>query len=144
MVTYAKLIQRIKTMSKNKVPTAEEAKAKLEELKSEVVASAENKKARISPTQIFLGEIKEVIEKAIKDDVSYAQISRDIFSVYSFKISTQTLRAFAHNVLGISKRKKSASATAVASKDKVYISSEKTPPKKMANSDGIKTEKKGF
>jgi len=109
-------------MSKNKVPTAEETKAKIEELRNEITESIKNKKARISPVQIFLNEIKEIISDAIKNDISYAQISRDINTIFSFKVSTQTLRAFAHNELNIPKRKKpSSSPSTKGVKDKVYV-----------------------
>lgn len=131
-------------MAKNIAPTKEEAKAKLEAFKEQIETSATSAKVRTSPTQDFLKEIEEVIRKAIEENVSYAQICRDIKEIYSFKISTQTLRAFAQNNLGVQPRqKKSRTATAV-SEDKVFIEEEKTAPKKMQNSDGIKNEKKGF
>ena len=91
---------------KNKVLTAEEIKSKLDDFKAEIEDSAENKKNRVSPTQEFLNEIKEVIQIGIDKDVSYPQIVKDIYKVFGFKTSTQTLRAFAINELGVIPKKR--------------------------------------
>ena len=93
-------------MAKRKIITSDEINAKKEELKAKVKESAEEVKSGIrrSPATDFLAEIKEIIKEALDNNVSYRQLSKDIDDVYSFKVSEQTIRAFAHSVLGVPKR----------------------------------------
>lgn len=96
--------------------TKEEIEAKKDELKAKV--SESKKKAlvgRSSPAKDFLNEISDIVKDALKHNVSYKQLAKDIFDTYKFKVSEQTLRAFAQNVLGVEKQKRSkktANATA--------------------------------
>ncbi len=93
-------------MAKRKAPTSDEINAKKEELKAKVKESEEEAKSgvRSSPATDFLAEIKEIVKEALDNGVSYRQLSKDIDSVYSFKVSEQTIRAYAHSVLGVPKR----------------------------------------
>lgn len=87
--------------------TKEEIEAKKEALKNKV--SESKKKAlvgRSSPAKDFLTEISDIVKDALNHNVSYKQLTKDIFDVYSFKVSEQTLRAFAQSVLGVKKGKK--------------------------------------
>jgi len=111
-------------MAKIKTLTHEEIEAKKDELKAKVNDS--KKKAlvgRSSPAKDFLNEISDIIKDALKHNVSYKQLTKDIFEIYNFKVSEQTLRAFAQNVLGIAKQKRSKkSANTTASvEDKVSL-----------------------
>ena len=87
--------------------TSEEIANKIAELDAKIDDSIKNKTiGRVSPAKTFLNEIKDLIKKAIDNEVSYKQLSKDILEVYNFKVSEQTIRAFAHNVLGIEKKKR--------------------------------------
>ena len=88
--------------------TSEEIANKIAELDAKIDDSIKNKSMgrRVSPAKTFLNEIKDLIKKAIDNEVSYKQLSKDILEVYNFKVSEQTIRAFAHNVLGIEKKKR--------------------------------------
>ena len=93
-------------MAKVKTLTHEEIEAKKDELKAKV--SESKKKAlvgRSSPAKDFLNEISDIVKDALKHNVSYKQLAKDIFDTYKFKVSEQTLRAFAQNVLGVEKQK---------------------------------------
>ena len=85
-----------KITRKNVAPTAEEIKNKkklLEEgfkqLKTEV---------SLSPTQLFLGQIKDLLEVAIKDKISYRKIAIKIEEVYGYRVSEQSLRTFVKKI----------------------------------------------
>ena len=85
--------------------TSEEIANKIAELDAKIDDSIKNKSmGRVSPAKTFLNEIKDLIKKAIDNEVSYKQLHKDILEVYNFKVSEQTIRAFAHNVLGIEKK----------------------------------------
>jgi len=100
-------------MSKMKAITKEEIRAKKEALKEKIaISKSEVGVVRASPATDFLNEISDLIKDALSNKVSYKQLSKDIFSVYSFKVSEQTIRLFAQNVLGVPKRKKIKRATA--------------------------------
>ena len=87
--------------------TSEEIANKITELDAKIDDSIKNKtNGRNSPAKNFLNEIKDLIKKAIDNEVSYKQLSKDILEVYNFKVSEQTIRAFAHNVLGVEKKKR--------------------------------------
>jgi len=87
--------------------TSEEIANKIAELDAKIDNSIKNKTiGRVSPAKTFLNEIKDLVKKAIDNEVSYKQLSKDILEVYNFKVSEQTIRAFAHNVLGVEKKKR--------------------------------------
>lgn len=119
-------------MAKIKIPTAEEIEAKKEALKTKIATSKENaKNGRISPTQNFLNQVKDLIDDAIKSGVSFAQISKDIYEVYSFKVSAQTIRVFAQNHLGLEKKSRNKKAEKTTPKSK---------PEKEASNDRKKSD----
>ena len=93
-------------MAKRKALTNAEINDKKEELKGKVKESIELAKSgvRSSPATDFLEEIKEIVKEALNNSVSYKQLSKNIYDVYSFKVSEQTIRAYAHSVLGVPKR----------------------------------------
>lgn len=94
-------------MSKVKVLTSEEIEAKKDELKAKINDSKKRAMAgRLSPAKDFLSQISDIIKDALKNNVSYKQLTKDIFDVYSFKVSEQTLRSFAQNALGVAKQKR--------------------------------------
>jgi uncharacterized protein YydD (DUF2326 family) len=95
-------------MTKRKTITIAEINAKKQKLETTIAESINRAKSgsRVSPAMDFLEEIKELIENAIKNNVSYRELSKNIYDVYSFKVSEQSIRAFAHANLGIPKRSK--------------------------------------
>ena len=87
--------------------TSEEIAKRKDELNAKIDDSIKNKtNGRNSPAKNFLNEVKDLVKKAIENEVSYKQLSKNILEVYNFKVSEQTIRAFAHNVLGIEKKKR--------------------------------------
>jgi len=89
-------------MKKNRVPSKQEIETKKEALLKLVNETIEKiKQGRSSPSTDFLLEIKEIIKEMIDNGVSYKKISIVIYQIYSFKISEQTIRAFAHSVLNV-------------------------------------------
>jgi hypothetical protein len=108
--------------------TKEEIEAKKDEFKAKVSESKKNALlGRSSPAKDFLNEISDIVKDALKYNVSYKQIAKDIFDTYKFKISEQTLRAFAQNVLGVEKQKRSKNTTkATASVEDKVLYNENT------------------
>lgn len=95
-------------MIKNKPLTKQEIESKKEAFSEQIKISSEKAKlGRISPSSEFLFEIKELVKKAIDNDVTYTQIVKDIYSIYNFQIGVQTLRVFCQTQLGVSKKVKS-------------------------------------
>ena len=87
--------------------TSEEIAKRKDELNAKIDDSIKNKtNGRNSPAKNFLNEVKDLVKKAIENEVSYKQLSKNILEVYNFKVSEQTIRAFAHNILGIEKKKR--------------------------------------
>ena len=85
--------------------TSEKIASKKAELEAKINNSIEAKKmGRVSPAKKFLNEVQDLVKKAIESGVSYKQLSKDIFDIYNFKVSEQTIRSFAHNVLGVEKQ----------------------------------------
>ncbi len=117
-------------MAKRKEITSDEINAKKEELKAKVKESVKEAKlgVRRSPATDFLVEIKEIVKEALDNDVSYRQLSKDINDVYSFKVSEQTIRAFAHSALGIPKRSRN-------TKKEEAVTDEKEVKKNPAKAD---------
>jgi ArsR family metal-binding transcriptional regulator len=127
MITYAIIITIVKGIAKmknKKTMNIDEINAKKNALDERINESIEQaKNGRKSPAKEFLAEISDSIKKAIDNGVSYTQLSKDIYAVYNFKVSEQTIRAFAHLVLGVPKRKKSATAATAAGNGKVLKTS---------------------
>jgi transposase len=93
-------------MKKKRALSKEEIEAKKEEFTKKAKEAIEEAKTgkRKSPAAIFLNEIKDIVKEMIDNGVSYTKIAKTIYDVYSFRISEQTVRAFAHSVLGVPKK----------------------------------------
>lgn len=61
---------------------------------------------RSSEIQTFLNKIKELVETAVKQGLSYKQIAKSIYSTWNVKVSDQTVKRFAENTLGIKKEQR--------------------------------------
>lgn len=61
---------------------------------------------RASEIQTFLNKIKELVETAVKQGLSYKQIAKSIYSTWNVKVSDQTVKRFAENTLGIKKEER--------------------------------------
>ena len=119
-----KLGIRIENMAKMKIPTQEEIEALKSDFTSELNAiNKAEKEGKSSPKRNFLNSISKEIKSSIENGTTYVGIKTAIKKVYNVSVSTQIIADFAHSELGIPKRKKSAVATTVASKDKVVKSS---------------------
>jgi len=123
------------------VPPACKTQAKKADLITKLKQSAEEaKNGRISPSKAFLGEVKDVVEEALDNNVSYKQLSKDIYDIYSFKISEATIRAFAYSTLGITPKKRKAKNTTVATEKaepKTSLEIKKDMAKKVENKDEV-------
>ena len=125
-------------MAKVKTLTHEEIEAKKEELKAKVNDSKKRAlSGRSSPTKAFLTEVSDIIKDALKHNVSYKQLTKDIYDTYNFKVSEQTLRAFAQNVLSIEKQKRVKRVKNVTQKED--NDTQKSEPKED-NGDRIKSD----
>ena len=83
------------------VDTIKQKEAQLIEKAKEV---KKQKAVRKSPARILLESIGDTIKKlVVQEGLSYPDISRIIKDVYDVKISAQTIRAYAHDVLGVPK-----------------------------------------
>jgi len=99
-------------MAKIKALSKEEIEAKKAEFEEQIKSSSEKAKlGRVSPATEFLIEIKDLVKQALDSNVTYAQISKDIYSVYNFKVGVQTLRVFAQNSLGVEKKTRAKNKT---------------------------------
>jgi len=88
------------------VDTIKQKEAQLLEKAKEV---KKQKAVRKSPARILLESIGDTIKKlVVNEGLSYPDISRIIKDVYDVKISAQTIRAYAHDVLGVPKDEKRA------------------------------------
>lgn len=81
---------------------------------------------RISEIQLFLNKIKDLIETAIKNGLSYKQTARIIYATYNVKVSDQTVKRFSENTLGIKKERR-------IKKEVAKPQSTATPPTKKAD-----------
>ena len=98
-------------MAKKKVVTldADTIKQKEAQLLEKAKEVKKQKTVRKSPARILLESIGDTIKKLIvQEGLSYPDISRIIKDVYDVKISAQTIRAYAHDVLGVPKDEKRA------------------------------------
>jgi len=128
-------------MAKAKVRqlTKEEIEAKKEAFKSKVSESEKRtSQGRPSPAKEFLKEVKDIIKSAIDNNVSYKQLSKDILDIYNFKVSEQTIRAFAHTVLGVEKRTKKKTTTSQKEAHKPLKSQEPTRKESSSFEDTLK------
>jgi len=109
----------VKKRKKNTLTlTKKEVEAKIRDFENKTNKSIENNKiGSVSQSSLVLESLKELIKKAIDNDVSYAQISRDIQEVYSFKVSAQTIRIFAQTKLGVKKGNKKPTDTETEPKE---------------------------
>ena len=115
--------------------TSEQIERKKAELEAKINDSIEAKKmGRVSPAKKFLNEVQDLVKKAIESGVSYKQLSKDIFDIYNFKVSEQTIRSFAHNVIGVEKQTRSKNTT------KATASVEDKVNKKEQSSGRIKAD----
>lgn len=98
-------------MAKKKVATldVDTIKQKEAQLLEKAKEVKKQKAVRKSPARILLESIGDTIKKlVVNEGLSYPDISRIIKDVYDVKISAQTIRAYAHDVLGIPKDEKRA------------------------------------
>ena len=98
-------------MAKKKVTTldVDTIKQKEAQLLEKAKEVKKQKAVRKSPARILLENIGDTIKKLIvQEGLSYPDISRIIKDVYDVKISAQTIRAYAHDVLGVPKDEKRA------------------------------------
>lgn len=84
------------------VEEIEEKKAQLKEGLNKAIEK--QKRGRTSPAKEFLTQVQDLVKDSLDKGVSYRALSREIEKVYNFKITEQTIRAFAHNILGIEKK----------------------------------------
>lgn len=61
---------------------------------------------RNTAARAFLMEIKDLVKDGFESGLSARQLAKQIYRIYNFKISEQTIRTFASSVLGIVKTKK--------------------------------------
>lgn len=73
---------------------------KKEALKNLLNKSAENvkKPTRKTKTKEFLNSISDLLIDSTNKGVSARQLSKDIYTIYNFKISDQTIRMFITNL----------------------------------------------
>lgn len=121
-------------MSQKKQLTKQEIASKKELFLATSTKSAENQtNGRLSATTNFLNEIKELIKIALSKQLSFEQIRKDIEAVYSFKVSSQTLRSFCKAELNYENEKKS-------KKPDIFSNSQTIKEQKVFNQN-IKSDK---
>lgn len=113
-------------MAKSKLPTPEE----IEALKSDFISELDTinkaeKEGKSSPKRNFLSSISEDIKSSLDNGTSYVGIKTAIKKIYTVDVSTQIIADFAHNELGIEKRKKVASPSAKGVKNEFFGSDKK-------------------
>ena len=91
---------------KNKVPTKKEIAEKLEIFEQKILETSSSKTKRVSASNKFLLEIEDVLKIAVEKKVSFPQIQRDIFKIFKYRVSHQTIRNFAIERLGYQTQKK--------------------------------------
>lgn len=84
--------------SKKVILSDEQIDKKMSDFETKINNSIESKKmGKVSPAKIFLAKVTHLLKKGLENGVSYKQLSKDIYDVYSFKVSEQTVRAFCRN-----------------------------------------------
>lgn len=121
-------------MSQKKQLSKQEIAAKKELFLEAIKKSADNQtNGRLSATTNFLTEIKELIKIALSKQLSFEQIRKDIEAVYSFKVSSQTLRSFCKVELNYENEKKS-------KKTDIFSNNQTIKEQKISNQN-IKSDK---
>lgn len=92
---------------------------------------------RVSHIQSFLNKIKDLIQVAISDGLSYKQIAKTIYSTWNVKVSDQTVKRFAENTLGVKKTKEKEKSAPVAELNVTTAAEPK--PKPVAEQNQITT-----
>ncbi len=88
-------------MSVKEVSKAE-IHAKKDELAKAILETSKNiTNKRSSPAKTFLIEIKDLVKESFEKGITARQFSKQIYSIYNFKISEQTIKNFASKELGI-------------------------------------------
>ena len=113
---------------KFKLPSKDVIEQKKSKLKNELEKLKSQKYK--SPIYEFLDEIKDIIKEYLEDGLSYRKISFAIEKTFSIRISETTIRAYAHNVLGIS-RKKSSKISKSSKKENII----NTPSKNISSNE---------
>ena len=113
--------------------TDQEIADKLEALKSNISEKIEEKKKpKESKKLIFLRKIGSVIKEKYDEGVSYKDLSKSIYEIFNVNVNEQTIRSFAHEELGIPKKKKQKAKEPSSTepvKNKVFYEKKKDTPK---------------
>lgn len=121
-------------MSQKKQLTKQEIASKKELFLEAIKKSAENQtNGRLSITTNFLNEIKALLQEALSNQLSFEQIRKDIEAIYSFKVSSQTLRCFCKATLNYESKPKS-------KKTDIFSNSQTIKEQKISNQN-IKSDK---
>jgi len=94
-------------MKNKKTLTEEEIASKKDKFLQEIKKSEHenNNKKRLSYASNFLNEIRDLLQVALDSKLSFDQIKKNIETIYNFKVSSQTIRAFCKSELGYEKTK---------------------------------------
>jgi hypothetical protein len=118
-----------------KIPTLEEIEANknnFAETLQEI--TKEEKEGKNSPKRTFLKNISDNIKEAIQNGTSFVGIKTAIKKVYGVDVSTQIIADFAHNELGIQKKKRGKKGTSTEGVTGKVFSSDKTSAQIKAES----------
>lgn len=102
---------------------------------------------RASEIQTFLNKIKELVETAVKQGLSYKQIAKSIYATWNVKVSDQTVKRFAENTLGLKKEQRvkkevpQRQSIETKSTDSKPIQSQTTAPVEESSKDEPKEHK---
>ena len=83
---------------KKSIPTPEEAKRKIDELRSNIAAIEQKSKSSRSPMVAFLSSVQEVIIPAIESGMSYRVVAESLTETYGVKVNPTTLSRFVKSV----------------------------------------------
>lgn len=76
--------------------------AKKQQLADSIRTVAEKKTTgRNTAAKVFLTEIEDIVKESFENGLTARQLATQIYSVYNFKISEQTIKNFAIQKLGI-------------------------------------------
>lgn len=99
--------KKVTASNKKQVPlTVEQIRSKRSELKSEIKNILNSKKAngKISQSRMLLIETQDLIKEMVDNNISYEKISQSLEKIFNFKITSQTVRRFALETLGVPKK----------------------------------------
>lgn len=113
---------------------------------------------RSSEIQTFLNKIKELIETAVKQGLSYKQIAKSIYSTWNVRVSDQTVKRFSEKTLGIKKEQrvkkevsqrqlieaKSTDAKPIESKTHTQVAERTKDEPEQHKTDGVKKAPANF